>query len=82
MPATFENVSMNGFISYLHRKGSGSCCDVLYVDQLLRCCSDSEDFDGHFNYRSVIGKLNYLEKSTRSDMIWVLPRIRVEGRPV
>jgi hypothetical protein len=25
----------------------------------------AEPFDGHFNYRRVIGKLNYLEKSTR-----------------
>ena len=28
----------------------------------------SPDFDGSFNYRSVIGKLNYLEKATRSDI--------------
>ncbi len=26
--------------------------------------SQSPDFDGSFNYRSVIGKLNYLEKAT------------------
>jgi hypothetical protein len=26
---------------------------------------DSQPFDGHFIYRSVIGKINYLEKSTR-----------------
>jgi hypothetical protein len=30
--------------------------------------SQSPDFDGSFNYRSVIGKLNYLEKATRSDI--------------
>jgi hypothetical protein len=29
---------------------------------------DSEPFDGHFNYRSVIGKLNFLERSTRPDI--------------
>ena len=26
---------------------------------------DSEDFDENFNYRSFIGKMNYLEKGTR-----------------
>jgi hypothetical protein len=30
--------------------------------------SSSPQFDGSFNYRSVIGKLNYLEKATRSDI--------------
>ena len=30
--------------------------------------STSEDFDGHFDYRKVIGKLNYLEKCTRPDI--------------
>ena len=29
---------------------------------------DSEDFDESFNYRSVIGKMNYLEKGTRIDI--------------
>ena len=29
---------------------------------------DSESFDGSFNYRSVIGQLNYLEKGTRPDI--------------
>ena len=28
----------------------------------------SEPFDGHFNYKTVIGKLNYLEKSSRPDI--------------
>jgi hypothetical protein len=35
------------------------------VGQLLKRCNHSSAFDGHFNYRSVIGKLNYLEQSTR-----------------
>jgi hypothetical protein len=30
--------------------------------------SSSPEFDGSFNYRSVIGKLNYLEKATWSDI--------------
>ena len=29
---------------------------------------DSEDFDQSFRYRSIIGKLNYLEKRTRRDI--------------
>jgi hypothetical protein len=29
-------------------------------------------FDGHFHYRSVIGKLNYLEKSTRPDLAYAV----------
>ena len=30
--------------------------------------NNDEDFDGHFNYRSVIGKLNYLERCSRPDI--------------
>jgi hypothetical protein len=29
---------------------------------------ESDDFDGHFDYRRVIGKLNYLEKCSRPDI--------------
>jgi hypothetical protein len=29
---------------------------------------DGDDFDGHFHYRSVIGKLNHLKKCTRPDI--------------
>ena len=36
--------------------------------KLLTRHSDSPRFDNSFNYRSVIGKLNYLEKATRSDI--------------
>ena len=35
---------------------------------LLSRHKDSEDFDHHFNYRRVIGKLNFLEQSTRGDI--------------
>jgi hypothetical protein len=34
----------------------------------LRRHEKADIFDGHFHYRSVIGKLNFLEKSTRPDM--------------
>jgi len=33
--------------------------------------SDSEDFDGSFHYKSLIGKLGYLEKGTRSDLSYI-----------
>jgi hypothetical protein len=36
--------------------------------KLLTRHSESPAFDGSFDYRSVIGKLNYLEKATRSDI--------------
>ena len=39
--------------------------------KLLSRHSDSKDFDKSFNYRSVIGKLNYLEKATRSDIAYI-----------
>lgn len=29
---------------------------------------DADPFDGHFHYRAVIGKLNFLEKTTRPDI--------------
>lgn len=32
---------------------------------------DSEPFDESFKYRSVIGKLNYLEKASRSDIAYI-----------
>jgi hypothetical protein len=35
---------------------------------ILKRHSESEPFDRHFDYRRVIGKLNYLEKSTRPDI--------------
>jgi Reverse transcriptase (RNA-dependent DNA polymerase) len=38
------------------------------VTTILRRHPNSETFDEHFNYRSVIGKLNFLEKSTRPDI--------------
>ena len=36
--------------------------------KLLSRHSDSPDFDQNFNYRRVIGKLNFLEQSTRGDI--------------
>ena len=33
---------------------------------------DEDKFDGSFNYRSIIGKLNYLEKATRPDIAYAV----------
>ena len=40
--------------------------------KLLSRHSKSEKFDGSFNYRSIIGKLNYLEKGSRSDIAYIM----------
>ena len=39
--------------------------------KILGRAKDEPDFDKSFNYRSVIGKLNYLEKGTRSDISYI-----------
>jgi hypothetical protein len=39
--------------------------------QLLNRDKLGEDFDGSFHYRSVIGKLIYLEKATRRDIAYI-----------
>jgi hypothetical protein len=41
---------------------------------LLSCHTASEPFDNSFNYKSVIGKLNYLEKGSRSDITYITHR--------
>ena len=39
--------------------------------QILRRDETGAEFDNSFNYRSVVGKLNYLEKGTRSDIAYI-----------
>ena len=38
------------------------------ASRILKRDADGELFDGHFDYRSVIGRLGYLEKCTRPDL--------------
>jgi Reverse transcriptase (RNA-dependent DNA polymerase) len=38
---------------------------------ILKRHTDSAAFDGSFDYRSIIGKLNYLERGTRADISYI-----------
>ena len=40
--------------------------------RILHADLEGEPFDEHFNYRRVIGKLNYLERSTRPDLAFAV----------
>jgi len=40
------------------------------LSRVLGAHKSSPEFDGHFHYRSVIGKLNYLEKCSRPDIAY------------
>lgn len=50
-----------------HQDGTTTNQTPAAVNQLLRRCSSSENFDGHF-----IVKLNYLEKSTQPDISYAV----------
>ena len=41
-------------------------------NQILKRNENGTDFDGQFNYRSVIGKLNYLERGSRPDIAYIV----------
>ena len=49
-------------------KNSKSTRIPAKTDGPLRKSSDAKPFDEAFHYRSVIGKLNFLEESTRPDI--------------
>jgi Reverse transcriptase (RNA-dependent DNA polymerase) len=49
---------------------------------ILKRHLDSKDFDGAFDYRSIIGKLNYLEKGSRADIAYITHQCaRFAGNP-
>ena len=49
-------------------KSKGIPCTT---SKILSSGRNSEPFDNSFHYRSLIGKLNYLEKGTRSDISYI-----------
>jgi len=52
-------------------ENTGSRTTPAASSKLLSRHSKSDDFDNSFNYRSVIGKLNYLEKGSRPDIAYI-----------
>ena len=40
--------------------------------RILKRCNESKDFDQSFDYRSVIGMLNYLDAGSRSDIAYAM----------
>ena len=38
--------------------------------RILQRCENSPPFKPHFNYRSIVGKLNFLEKGSRPDIVY------------
>ena len=42
------------------------------LSQILTAGLNMKNFDESFNYRSIIGKLNYLERGTRSDISYIV----------
>ena len=68
---------INSILKDLHLLNTGSRPPTVKMvpmatSRVLGKCEDSEPHDGHFDYRSVIGKLLYLEKSTRPDLAYAV----------
>ena len=60
---------IDSFIQDLHlQPGSNSKSTPSVTSTLLHKDTDGPDMQPEFHYRSVIGKLNFLEKSTRPDI--------------
>ena len=55
------------------KKGESKCKDTSMKSlTILNKSKDSPELDQSFNCRSVIGKINYLEKESRSDMAYAV----------
>ena len=55
----------------LDGKGVNTKATPACSSRILKRHEDSPSFDRSFNYRSVIGKLNYLERGSRSDIAYI-----------
>ena len=44
----------------------------MLLSKILQKEPESPNFDNHFNYRSVIGQIAYLEKSTRPELAYAV----------
>ena len=64
-PQLIEQVFTN---LILHRDSTARKQTPAPSSQILRWHDDSEEFDRHFNYRSVVGKCLYLEKCMRREV--------------
>ena len=55
------------------KKGESKCKDTpMKSSTILNKSKDSPEFDQSFNYRSVIGKMKYLEKGSRSKLAYAI----------
>ena len=53
------------------KKGESKCKDTpMKSSMILNKSKDSPEFDRSINYQSVIGKMNYPEKGSRSEMAY------------
>ena len=57
------------------QKGTKGLSTPAIASQRLERDQAGEDFNGDFHFRSVIGKLNYLEKSTRPDLSFAVHQV-------
>ena len=47
----------------------------IVSSRILQRCKHAPSFTGHFNYRSIFGKLNFLEKGSRPDIAYAVHQL-------